>query len=125
MYFNLCKLSMYFCSISSFHLLIHPLLGLDHHIVALPLRVAGLLFQDVIGCHTYLFRLKVNVITFSLREKDIYGLTLLDGTMKLDISGIEVVHYANVIFYWYEKLSTSESNASPFRIQFTKCLLSL
>ena len=47
----------YLHHISSFHLFVHPLLGLNRHNVGRPLCMVGIMLRDIVTCRANMFRL--------------------------------------------------------------------
>ena len=87
LYFHSYKLQIwrlffyYFCPIFSFHLFVHPLLGLDCHNIGWPLCMAGLLLHDIIACCANLFRWFHLVKHISTQRKDNYIFCPVYGTI--------------------------------------------
>ena len=69
----------------SFHLFIHSPLGLDHHSLDLPLRMARFLLRDVIARVTHFFRLFVVVINPFSQRKDSYSSLPVDGPLSIPV----------------------------------------
>ena len=83
-----------FFPISSFHLFIHPILGLDCHNAGGPLHMEGLFVHDVIACCANFFRL-FNVVNnlFAQRKYSFYASSRWHCSIETIFWRIIVAHF--------------------------------